>query len=193
VRTVEFGPRPQPAESVEPPRHRAVRAARTVAAALVLASLVLAATVVARHVQPRHDPRCVRSERAGWLRPGVPRAVDLLATGCAQQVTWSGTVLTVRSRPGHDVIRYRFGRPGDAVALARWGCTGPPRLALYRPARGEVLAYPALSTNAVPAAATAPRRHLGQVANGQAHLVRDARGCAHLVVTARARRPQPDR
>jgi hypothetical protein len=195
VRTVEFGPRPQPTEAVEPPRRRTGRLVGTGAAALVLTTLVLTAAtvVVANGGHLRHHLTCLHSERPGWLRPGVPRAVDVLDTGCAQQVTWSGTVLTVRSRAESDVLRYRFGLPGDVVALARWGCTGPPRLALYRPALGEVLAYPALSRHAEPGATTAPRRHLGQVANGQAHLVRDARGCAHLVVTARVRRPQPDR
>ena len=165
VRTVEFRRRPHPPETADPNRRRTGRSARVRMASVSLLA-VLVAGVLAASVVGRHHPRCARPGPPGWLQPGVPRPVDVLGTGCAQQVTWSGTVLTVRAPSGWHVRRYRLGRPGDVLALARWGCAGRPRPALYRPSEGEVLAYPALPAQARSVGAAPPRRHVGQVVNG---------------------------
>jgi tRNA A-37 threonylcarbamoyl transferase component Bud32 len=74
---------------------------------------------------------------AGWAvttgarsRPSCP-PVD---AGCRPLAHTAGTVNTPAGR-------YRVGRPGDQVVLGRWQCAPDARLALLRPATGEVWAF----------------------------------------------------
>ena len=190
VRTVEFGPRPCPPEALDSARHRAGWRSRVGLALLGVLAISIVGGLVAK-TGSRQEQGCARTGRPVVLRPDVPRRLDVLGTGCAQQVTWSGTVLTVRT--DRYLRRYRLGRPGDVLAIGTWGCFGKPRPVLYRPGSGEILDYPRLPTRLGSAGATPPTRRIGLVADGRARLARNPHGCLRLVVTRRDPPTPPDR
>jgi len=170
-RTVEWGPRP-PRPAVVEPGHGAGRPARVLVAGGL--ALVVCLAVVATAGRARPGPR--------GCPPVGPAHADLLGTGCAQAVTWSGEVLTVAAAPGAPVERFHLGRPGDRLVLGRWACAPRATPALYRPATGEVLVYPALPGAPGPGSGVAPRRTASGVVAGEPVVVADRRGCDAVVV-----------
>jgi hypothetical protein len=127
----------------------------------------------------------VRARPGGHSCPPVGRAhADLLGTGCAQAVTWSGQVLTAAAASGAGVERFHLGRPGDRLLLGRWACAPLVTPALYRPATGEVLVYPSLPRAPGPGRGVAPHRTASGVVAGEPVVVADDRGCDVVVVRA---------
>lgn len=191
-RTVEFGPRPVSSADSDPLGTRrtwfAPRSiALTVSAAVLL---VLGVAQFGRGGDATPPPRagsnpdaCVPSPSAGLLPRGRTRMFDVLGTGCAQTVAWTGDVLVVERGRAAATLRYRFGKPGDRVAVGQWGCAGQTRPVIYRPDQGLLLRYRALPTETGSAGAVPPISEAGLPHDGRVVLGRDARGCA--VVTIR--------
>ena len=131
----------------------------------------------------RSPSRPCMPDRADAACPPVdPGHADLLGTGCAQAVTWSGEVLTVAAAHGVQVERFHLGRPGDRLVLGRWACAPRATPALYRPATGEVLVYPSLPGAPGPGTGVEPRRTASGVVAGEPVVVADHRGCDTVVV-----------
>ena len=170
-RTVEWGPRP-PRHAVVEAGSGAGRPARVLVAGGLALVVCLAVAVTALHARPgRHA-----------CPPVGPGHADLLGTGCAQAVTWSGEVLTVAAASGAPVERFHLGRPGDRLVLGRWACAPRATPALYRPATGEVLVYPSLPGAPGPGSGVEPRRTASGVVAGEPVVVADHRGCDTVVV-----------
>ncbi len=172
-RTVEWGPRP-PRPAVVAPAGVARRPATLLAATGVSLAVCVAVGLAA-----------VRARPSGHSCPQVgPAHADLLGTGCPQAVTWSGEVLTVAAGSGAGVERFHLGRPGDRLLLGRWACARRVTPALYRPATGEVLVYPALAGAPGPGRGVAPHRTVSGVVAGEPVVVADERGCDAVHVRA---------
>jgi hypothetical protein len=170
-RTVEWGPRP-PRHAVVEPGRGAGRPVRVLVAGGLALVVCLAVAVTAVHGRP--GPRA--------CPPAGAAHADLLGTGCAQAVTWSGEVLTVAAASGTPVERFHLGRPGDRLVLGRWACSPLATPALYRPATGELLLYPSLPAAPGPGRGVAPRRTASGVVGGEPAVVADHRGCDTVVV-----------
>jgi hypothetical protein len=149
-----------------PARRRRSAGAAAVAAgavALVVVAVVLGGAVV-RRPSASAPARADRSDPTSRSTVGATTTTTLLpapcvaapaapiaAAECGAAASVEGAVVTV---DGHRAV---VGRADDLVLVGDWGCEGPVRPALLRPATGEVLQFGAVDGDGAPEVVRAER------------------------------------
>ena len=114
-----------------------------------------------------------RPARPGRPDGPAPAGPPIDARLAAQPVHLDGGVLSFGG------ARYALGRPGDVVALGRWGCEEPPTPVLLRPSTGDVFLFDEWAGPG----RDVPARPLGRVEHATGvRAVRARQGCDHLEV-----------
>ena len=103
---------------------------------LAVAGLVLVTLGVAA-IPGAPRPHARLAAAGPGLSPGTSVCLAINASGtCARPATYAGGVLSTATG------RFAVGRPDDVVAAGRWSCGPVATLAMLRPDRGEVWAFP---------------------------------------------------